>query len=262
MFGGFGATSTEKVANPFGAPTPSSTTSHFGSTSFDKDKDKPATSLFGGFPPTGTKFTFGASSVTTNPGPSGGSIGNPVGFTFGSPPKTPPLTALSESTEKKSFTFTPISAGSSFSSTPTPIPSDSGDGDTEAVDHAKILEGSSVHDQEGEGEEDEETTHSVKTKVYSLNKEQGAWKELGLGVLKVKKHKESGAGRLLLRNSSTGKIVINFRLHAAMKPSVAKQFVSLMGHDDKGNGVPFRLRVKTEQAAQQLKDALDKETSS
>jgi hypothetical protein len=76
------------------------------------------------------------------------------------------------------------------------------------VDHAKILEGSSVHDQEGEGEEDEETTHSVKTKVYSLNKEQGAWKELGLGVLKVKKHKASGAGRLLLRNSSTGKIVI------------------------------------------------------
>jgi hypothetical protein len=35
-----------------------------------------------------------------------------------------------------------------------------------------------------------------------------------------------------------------------------------MGHDDKGNGVPFRLRVKTEQAAQQLKDALDKETPS
>jgi hypothetical protein len=47
-----------------------------------------------------------------------------------------------------------------------------------------------------------------------------------------------------------------------MKPSVAKQIVSLMGHDDKGNGVPFRLRVKTEQAAQELKDALDKETSS
>ena len=95
-----------------------------------------------------------------------------------------------------------------FSSTPTPTSSDAGDGDTEGVDHAKILEGGSVHDQEGEGEEGEETTHSVRTKVYSLNKEEGAWKELGLGVLKVKKHKETGAGRLLLRNSSTGKIVI------------------------------------------------------
>jgi len=119
-----------------------------------------------------------------------------------------------------------------------------------------------VHDQEGEGEEDEETTHSVKTKVYCLKKEEGIWKELGLGVLKVKKHKETGARRLLLRNSSTGKIVINFRIHAAMKPSVTKQVVSLMGHDDKGNGAPYRLRVKTEQAAQELKDVLEKEMSS
>jgi len=45
-----------------------------------------------------------------------------------------------------------------------------------------------------------------------------------------------------------------------MKHSVTKQVVSLMGHDDKGNGVPYRLRVKTEQAAQELKDVLDKET--
>jgi len=114
-----------------------------------------------------------------------------------------------------------------------------------------------VHDQEGEGEEDEETTYSVKTKVYSLNKEEGAWKELGVGLLKVKKHKETGARRLLLRNSSTGKITVNFRIHTAMKPSVTKQVVSLMGHDDRGNGVPYRLRVKTEQTAHELKDVLD-----
>lgn len=47
-----------------------------------------------------------------------------------------------------------------------------------------------------------------------------------------------------------------------MKASVTKQVVSLIGHDDKGNGVPFRLRVKTEQAAQELKDVVDKETPS
>jgi len=119
-----------------------------------------------------------------------------------------------------------------------------------------------VHDREGEGEEDEETSYSVKTKVYALNKEEGVWKEFGLGVLKVKKHKETGARRLLLRNSSTGKVVINFRVYAGMKLSVTKQAVCFVGHDDKGNGVPFRLRVKTEQAARQLKDVLDKEISS
>ncbi|KAF9646565.1 hypothetical protein BDM02DRAFT_3118388 [Thelephora ganbajun] len=261
-FSGFGSTNTEKLASPFGgfgASTSSSTVNPFGGTSFDKDKPTP--SPFGGFPSTGTKFTFGASS-TSAPGTSGGSLGNPVGFTFGSPPKTSLVTTSSEPTEKKPFTFTPVGTGSPFSSTPTPTSSDAGDGDTEAVDHTKILEGGSVHDQEGEGEEDEETIHSVKAKVYSLNKEEGAWKELGLGVLKVKRHKEAGARRLLLRNSSTGKITINFRIHAAMKPSVTKQVVSLMGHDDKGNGVPYRLRVKTEQAAQELKDVLDKEMSS
>lgn len=253
----------EKVTSPFGGfgvPTTSSTTSHFGGNSLDKDKA--ASSSFGGFPSTGTKFTFGTSSATTNAGTSGGSIGNPVGFTFGSPPKTPPVTTSSDEAEKKPFTFTPISTGSPFSSTPTPTPSDAGDGDAEAVDHAKILEAGSVHDQEGEGEQDEETIHSVKAKVYSLSKEEGAWKDLGLGILKVKKHKETDARRLLMRNSSTGKITINFRFHAAMKPSLTKQGVSLMGHDDKGNGVPFRLKVKTEQAAQELKDALDKEASS
>lgn len=70
-----------------------------------------------------------------------------------------------------------------------------------------------MHDQEGEGEEDEENVHSVKAKVYTLNRDEGAWKELGLGVLKVKKHKETGARRLLLRNSSTGKITIVSRFY-------------------------------------------------
>jgi nucleoporin NUP2 len=123
------------------------------------------------------------------------------------------VTTPPEPTEKRQFTFTPIGTSTAFSSTPTPTPSDTVDGDTETVDHAKILEGSSVHDQEGEGEEGEETTHSVKTKVYSLNREEGAWKELGLGLLKVKRHKETGARRLLLRNSSTGKIAIVSHFH-------------------------------------------------
>lgn len=192
------------------------------------------------------------------------------------------MNASSESTEKKPFTFTPTSPSSPFSSTPTPASSDPGDGDTEAADHTKVLEAGSVHDQEGEGEEDEETIHNVKTKVYTLNKEEGTWKDLGLGVLKVKKHKETGVRRLLLRNSSTGKVTIvsrcrqlhlhtcversrllqNFRLYAGMKPSATKQVVSLIGHNDKGDGIPFRLRVKTEQAAQELKDVLDKEVPS
>lgn len=63
-------------------------------------------------------------------------------------------------------------------------------------------------------------------------------------------------------HAERSRLLQNFRLYAGMRPSVTKQVVSLMGHDDKGNGVPFRLRVKTEQTAQELKDVLDKEAPS
>ncbi|RPD56010.1 hypothetical protein L227DRAFT_579227 [Lentinus tigrinus ALCF2SS1-6] len=34
------------------------------------------------------------------------------------------------------------------------------------------------------------------------------WGDVGVGMLRLKKHKETGARRMLLRNSSTGKITI------------------------------------------------------
>jgi len=119
----------------------------------------------------------------------------------------------------------------------------------------------SVHDQEGVGEEDEETTHSVKCKVYKLNKADGGagWADMGVGFLRVKRHKETGSRRILLRNSSSGKLVINFNIYAGMKPTANKQTVSFMGHDEQGNAAPFRLRIKSEPAAQELKDVLDRE---
>jgi nucleoporin NUP2 len=85
------------------------------------------------------------------------------------------------------------------------------------------------HDVEGEGEEDEETTYSARIKAYRMKKEDErggkGWVELGVGEfnlcqedrqklkhmvgnLRLKKHKETDARRMLLRNSSTGKINI------------------------------------------------------
>jgi nucleoporin NUP2 len=50
------------------------------------------------------------------------------------------------------------------------------------TDSAKLLP-TRVHDAEGEGEEDEDTTHSVRTKVYKLNKSKGesSWVDMGIG---------------------------------------------------------------------------------
>lgn len=100
---------------------------------------------------------------------------------------------------------------------------------TEGDDAAKAgISCPTPHDVEGEGEEDEETTYSAKVKAYRMKKsdERGGqgWVELGVGTfniyvkkteaqyvagyLRLKKHKEMDARRMLLRNSSTGKINI------------------------------------------------------
>ena len=68
-----------------------------------------------------------------------------------------------------------------------------------------------MHDQEGEGEEHEETKHEIRSKVYKMTKDKegkAQWGDMGVGMLRLKKHKETGSRRVLLRNSSTGKITI------------------------------------------------------
>jgi nucleoporin NUP2 len=93
---------------------------------------------------------------------------------------------------------------------------------------------------EGEGEEDEETTFTVKAKVFRFKTDQeGAhmWSDMGIGayflsltlprfiisagahtfilfrlfcigMLRLKKHKETTARRVILRSATTGKIII------------------------------------------------------
>jgi len=88
---------------------------------------------------------------------------------------------------------------------------------------------------------------------------------LGVGILRLKKHKEKEARRVLLRNSSTGRLVINFNLYAALSPvlDLKTKTLSFVGHDhsEDGQGKPasYKIRVKTEQDAKDLKEAFDRE---
>jgi nucleoporin NUP2 len=94
-------------------------------------------------------------------------------------------------------------------------------------------------------------------------------------MLRLKKHKEKGSRRALLRNSSTGKITIvrtlsdvnsfyvdillqNFNLYAEMKPSVTGKVVAFVGHEN-GAHMGFRLRLRSEDDAVKLRNALDRE---
>ncbi|KAJ3550000.1 hypothetical protein NMY22_g667 [Coprinellus aureogranulatus] len=132
----------------------------------------------------------------------------------------------------------------------------------EGAPSAAAMLGVNPHDEEGEGEEEEETVHAIKSKAFRMKKadEKGGpgWVEIGYGVLRLKKHKETSARRMLLRNSTTGKININFALYPGLKPSLAKKAVTFIGHDN-GVAQTYSVRVPNEEAAKDLKEALERE---
>ncbi|KAJ8514404.1 hypothetical protein ONZ45_g8061 [Pleurotus djamor] len=263
-------------------------------------------SLFGSAPaasqpaaaPSSNPFGIASSTTTSTPATNGGkfggfggfgkpaggsgSIGNPVGFGFGSPPKTPDLgTATGTGSGTSSFGGGFGSGGFSFGKAPessgsnadkekekekdteggesqsTQGESSSSPGDGEVPN---LIATTNPNDEEGEGEEDEDTVHAIKLKAYRLTKKDGtsSWAELGHGILRIKKHKELGTRRLLLRNSSTGKININFNIYASLKPSITKRAIMFVGHDD-GASVTYNVRLQSEDQAKELKDILDRE---
>ena len=67
------------------------------------------------------------------------------------------------------------------------------------------------------GEEDEEVLFAERAKMYRLHKESNAWKERGVGVLKLLRHKITGKSRLLMRREIIHKIAANHALTEDIK---------------------------------------------
>ncbi|KAH9061316.1 hypothetical protein EDB87DRAFT_1611110 [Lactarius vividus] len=228
----FGAKSTEKdKEKEKDTSTPPS--SVFGATTFGSPA-KPSTSPFGGFgsaasTATPAQFVFGVAAggaAEGTPSPKAGS----VGFSFGSPSRGSSQTAAPAAPSSGGglgFSFSPAlpaSSGATAASTPAStnleVPSSTSRADTPATDGtqedglARTLSPGlpgGEGDAEGEGEEDEETTYTVKAKVYKFTTDsEGAssWAEMGIGMLRLKKHKVTNARRVILRSSTTGKIII------------------------------------------------------
>ncbi|KAL0407674.1 UNVERIFIED_CONTAM: Ran-binding protein 1b [Sesamum radiatum] len=59
------------------------------------------------------------------------------------------------------------------------------------------------------GEEDEDVLLDLKSKLYRFDKEGNQWKERGVGVVKLLRHRESGRVRLVMRQTKTLKICAN-----------------------------------------------------
>jgi len=130
--------------------------------------------------------------------PAGGNIGNPVGYGFGTSSKTSDTDHGGQVTASNTTTvFNPfgLSAEKKLDSD-VDDSAESGQSlggemtgskaQTPEVDNnSELLASNNQHDEEGEGEEDEDTVHSVKLKAYRMRKadEKGGvgWVELGYG---------------------------------------------------------------------------------
>ncbi|KAI6040308.1 hypothetical protein EDC04DRAFT_2567179 [Pisolithus marmoratus] len=176
IFGGHGDGGKPLLSAP---ATGSNTNEAGGKTDASKEPAKTFTiSLFGGSM-SGNASSSPTGGTFSSEQPITGSIGNPVGFGFGAlAPKasdsgpagsSSPSPAVSPPPTEKSGESTPPPEGNEE----TPPAED---------DAVKSLTTGS-HDEEGEGEEDEETMHAVKCKVFRLTKTDGKdeWKELGIG---------------------------------------------------------------------------------
>ncbi|KAJ7593901.1 hypothetical protein C8J56DRAFT_777591, partial [Mycena floridula] len=236
----FGSSSSSS-SSPFGKSTfGSPATSTFGTNPFSTStSETPAsssnpfltsTSAFGAKPTTSAFGGFGGFGKTPSPG-----LGSSVGFAFGTTPKATEESQETVSTEEESS---------------------QGEKPEVHQETTTSLLGHNPHDEEGEGEEDETTTHSVKLKVFKFKGKE--WVDMGVGMLRLKKHNTDGSRRIFLRNSNTGKIVINFQSHEALDPKPSGTTVRFMGHEDGGPQL-YNVRAKTADQAQALKEALDRE---
>ena len=102
-----------------------------------------------------------------------------------------------------------------------------------------------------EGSDSESTTSKDK---------KSPWKTIGVGPLRVLKHKTTGSVRLLLRAEPRGHVAVNKSLlpNFNYKPEPGGKYVKLTTLNDDGDGLEtWMLQVKTKEAAQALAAVLE-----
>lgn len=89
-------------------------------------------------------------------------------------------------------------------------------------------------------------------------KPKSPWSTKGVGPLRVLKHKETGAVRLLLRAEPRGHIAINRALLPDLSYKADKKYVKLTTSNEAGDGLEtWMIQVKTEDMAKKLAESLE-----
>ncbi|KAJ2943782.1 hypothetical protein O0L34_g8102 [Tuta absoluta] len=110
------------------------------------------------------------------------------------------------------------------------------------------------------GEENETELYGHRAKLFRFMG--GEWKERGLGVVKVLKHKETGKLRIVMRRDQIFKICLNHALTSDIVYTPKDEKTWLFAANDFSEGElslqQFCLRFKTKEIALDFKDAVDK----
>ncbi|KAG8995011.1 hypothetical protein FRB90_000287 [Tulasnella sp. 427] len=164
-------------------------------------------------------FNFGAATPGTST-PSSGSLGNPAGFSFGGPKD-----AIAAGT----ITPTPGTVAGLEAAKALHDPNAKPEGSTMSVVSEATADAappvSDVVDIVGAGEENEDTLLSERGKAYKLK--EGAWTDIGTGNFKIKKDRETGTTRVLMRPEHGGNVILNFRFHRDLSPRVGQKPTNL-----------------------------------
>ncbi|XWW95858.1 hypothetical protein V2A60_003826 [Cordyceps javanica] len=259
-----GSSTTFQFGSAGGASAPNGGGSTFGGSNQASGSSTP---LFGGAAPGGAPaFNFTAASPAQ---PQGGNM-------FGSSQAAPSFGASLQPPiggSSTTGTNSPLNlgGGSSLATTPaagTPEPStqaeankDGNEDEGEKHEQINLTEGA---------ESDEEAVHEVRAKVLGFAspdeqsdgekpKSKSPWTTKGVGLLRVLKHKETNAVRLLLRAEPRGNVAINKALLPDVKYKPDGKYVRLVTSNETGDGLEtWMLQVKTKDLANLLAEALEK----
>jgi hypothetical protein len=206
----------------------------------------PFSNLFGNSPSSDQSSGAGTPKPTSNlfaglasskPSGSGG-----VGFNFGS--------GLSTTTSSL-FPSAAVSATTSRATSPggTTDGDSPAEGEPEGEPYQQINLAAS-----GPGEENEEVLHEIRAKALQWSTKDGAkWQTMGVGPLRVLKHKETGSTRLLLRADPLGTVVLNRALLPGVKYEVTEKTIKFPAAGEQGKGLEtWLLQLKTPEFAQAL----------
>ncbi|PWY97232.1 PH domain-like protein, partial [Testicularia cyperi] len=108
------------------------------------------------------------------------------------------------------------------------------------------------------GEEDEETIHSIRAKLYTMSEDQ-SWKERGTGTLRVNVPKTSTgkrSARLVMRADGILRVILNVSLFQGMKCELAEKFVRIVAFED-AKPVHYAIKMSNPNNAAALMDVLD-----